>query len=84
MRPANDPHNDVEPVEADDARASQTLILDTALRFKGLERPWIVITDLGEMASENARQRLYVAATRCTAGCMVVGTQEELDRIGVV
>ena len=83
-RPDNDPHNDVVPVEADDARASQTLILDTALRFKGLERPWIVITDIGEMAPEILGRRLYVAATRFTAGCVVLGTKAELDRLGVV
>ncbi|MBW2528457.1 MAG: NERD domain-containing protein [Deltaproteobacteria bacterium] len=66
-------------VRADDARASEQVIADTFLRFKGLERPWIIVTEiyLGERRYD---VRMHVALTRATVGCVVVATAEQIDK----
>ncbi len=66
-------------VRADDERADGGLIADTFLRFKGLERPWIVVTELS-LGQKRYDVRMHVALTRATVGCVVVATREEVDR----
>ena len=45
----------------------------------GLERPWIVVTELS-LGQTRYDVRMHVALTRATVGCVVVGTREELER----
>jgi hypothetical protein len=66
-------------VRADDEHADEQIVADTFLRFKGLERPWIIITELS-LASNRYDVRMHVALTRATLGCVVVGTREEIER----
>jgi DNA polymerase III delta prime subunit len=68
-----------EVVRADDKGADEQIISDTFLRFKGLERPWIIITELS-LAPSRYDVRMHVALTRATLGCVVVATREEVER----
>ncbi len=64
----------VPVVRADDPRAAESVVADTFLRFKGLERPWIVVTEL-ERGTSRYDVRMHVALTRATVGCVVVATE---------
>jgi len=66
-------------VRADDPRAANHVVADTFLRFKGLERPWIIVTEvyLGERRYD---VRMHVALTRATVGCVVVATAEQIGK----
>ena len=66
-------------VRADDDDASEGLIADTFLRFKGLERPWVIVTELS-LGQSRYDVRMHVALTRATVGCVVVATREEIER----
>jgi len=66
-----------EVVRADDPLAGQHVIADTFLRFKGLERPWIIVTELTR-ATDRYDVRMHVALTRATVSCVVVATHEEV------
>jgi hypothetical protein len=71
-------------VAADAADMEERLVADTFLRWKGLERPGIVVTDLPE--DDGVKQlpiRLNVALTRATVAVRVVGTAPALARAGV-
>ncbi len=66
-------------VRADDPEARDHVVADTFLRFKGLERPWIIVTEvyLGERRYD---VRMHVALTRATVGCVVVATAEQIEK----
>jgi hypothetical protein len=66
-------------VRADATDASAHVIADTFLRFKGLERPWIIITEL-DLGEHRYDVRMHVALTRATVGSVVLCTTELLDR----
>lgn len=68
-----------EAVRVDDTRADERLIADTFLRYKGLERPWIIVTELG-MGTASYDVRMHIALTRATVGCIIVATKGDLDR----
>ena len=51
--------------------------MDSVWRFKGLERPAVVVTDLTEETSDALR---YVAMTRARSVLVMVGTEEGLKR----
>jgi len=69
----------LDAVRADDERAAENVVADTFLRFKGLERPWIVVTELG-LATTAYEVRMHIALTRATVGSIVVATEEEITR----
>lgn len=54
------------------------LIFDTVRRFKGLDRPVVLLTDVEELMEP---ELVYVALTRPTVLLMVFGTQSAVDRI---
>ncbi len=60
-------------------RASDHIVADTFLRFKGLERPWIIVTEV-YLAERRYDVRMHVALTRATVGCVVVATAEQVDK----
>ncbi len=64
-------------VRADDPAAAESLVTETFLRFKGLERPWVLVTELG-LASTSYDVRMHIALTRATVGCIVVATADEV------
>jgi AAA domain/Nuclease-related domain len=67
-----------EVVRADDPRAGDSVVADTFLRFKGLERPWVIVTELS-LGKRKYDVRAHVALTRATLGCVIVATPEEVD-----
>jgi hypothetical protein len=57
---------------ADVADASASIVADTFLRFKGLERPFVVITELVSGPHMKYDTRMHIALTRATAGVIIV------------
>ena len=53
---------------------------DTFLRFKGLERPFVIVTDLVHGEGVKCEARMHIALTRATAGVIVVCADEDLAR----
>jgi DNA helicase IV len=67
---------DVKVVRADAPDAADHVIADTFLRFKGLERPIVFVTELD--AEEKYDVRMHVALTRATLQAVVVATKDEI------
>ena len=67
----------VPVVRADDPDAHDALVADTFLRFKGLERPYVIVTELAR-GTKKYDVRMHVALTRATVGCVVVATREAI------
>lgn len=65
-------------VKADDDHAGTQLIADTFLRFKGLERPCIIVCELGGPDVSHFDRRMHIALTRATATVIIVGSGERL------
>ena len=66
-------------VRADAPDAADHVVADTFLRFKGLERPYVIVTELSS-GPERYDVRMHVALTRATLSCVVVGSEEEIVR----
>jgi hypothetical protein len=64
-------------VKADDPAAAGEIIDDTFLRFKGLERPAVIVTDLN-LIHERRAVRMYIAITRALTALRIVGTPEAI------
>lgn len=60
------------PAQADDPDASERLLMDNSVRFKGLERPWVVLIDTDHLSTEAERTRAYIGITRATMGLVAV------------
>ncbi|TYO98084.1 AAA domain-containing protein [Geothermobacter ehrlichii] len=52
-------------VRADDPTMTENIVADTFLRFKGLERPAIIVTDL-RLVKDRKDVRMHIALTRAT------------------
>jgi hypothetical protein len=63
---------------ADAKDAGEHVIADTFLRFKGLERPFVVVTELSLAPKARDVVRMHIALTRATLECAVVATYEEI------
>ena len=61
--------------DADDAAAN--LVADTFLRFKGLERPFVIVVIEGPKSQYDAR--MHIALTRATVGATIVASPEDLE-----
>lgn len=70
-------------VRADADDAEERLVADTFLRWKGLERPANIVTELPEEELSNLKVRLNVALTRATVAVRVVGSAAALGRFGL-
>lgn len=66
-------------VHADSAEAHQHTVVDTFLRFKGLERPFVFVTELAGAHVTNFATRMHIAATRATVGVVVFAPQELVE-----
>jgi hypothetical protein len=66
-------------VKATDEDACENIVCDTFLRFKGLERPAVIVTDL-RFVSDNYGVRMNVALTRATGVVRIVGAEMEIDK----
>ena len=69
---------DVPVRRADSEDAYQHVVADTFLRFKGLERPLILVVEL-DRGRHRYDVRMHVALTRATVRCVVLATKEELE-----
>ena len=67
----------VVPATADEADSQ--IICDTFLRFKGLERPAIIVTDL-KLVSDNYGKRMYIAISRALGTVSIVAAKETIER----
>ncbi len=71
-----------QAVRADDEQMADHLVADTFLRWKGLERPAIIVTDLPDGNLRQLPVRLNVALTRATVAVRLVGSAGSLGRLG--
>jgi len=67
-------------VAATDKALDGSIVGDTFLRFKGLERPAIVVTDFHLLADEARGVRMHIALTRALAAARIVLAREDLSR----
>ena len=70
-------------VRGDSADMETSLVADSFLRWKGLERPAIIVTDIPETALTQLPVRLNVALTRAMLTVRFVGTATALDVAGL-
>jgi len=64
-------------VLATDPAAGENIICDTFLRFKGLERPAIIVTDL-RLVSNLYEKRMHIAVSRALSLLRIVGLESEI------
>jgi hypothetical protein len=57
---------------ADSVHAADQIVADTFLRFKGLERPFVILTELQQGAGMRYETRMHIALTRATVAALVV------------
>jgi hypothetical protein len=65
---------------ADSPLAQRAVVADTFLRFKGLERPFVVIAELEGGLGHKFDTRMHIALTRATVGVHLLCTPAERDR----
>lgn len=61
---------------ADAPGASGSVVVDTFLRFKGLERPLVIVTELAGKNVTHYATRMHIALTRATVGAVIVAEEE--------
>ena len=66
-------------VLATDPKADENIICDTFLRFKGLERPAVIITDLC-LVSDLYEKRMHIAISRALSLLRIVGVEGEIRK----
>lgn len=66
-------------VPATDHEADSRIICDTFLRFKGLERPAVIVTDL-RLVSDLYETRMHIAVSRPTSLLRIVGVEKEMRK----
>ena len=66
-------------VPATDYEADSRIICDTFLRFKGLERPAVIVTDL-RLVSDSYETRMHIAVSRPTSLLRIVGVEKEMRK----
>ena len=68
-------------VRADDPGLVDHVVADTFLRFKGLERPAVIVVDGHLVEGEDGGVRWFIAMTRALGVCVVVGVGEKILRV---
>ena len=66
-------------VLATDPEAGENIICDTFLRFKGLERPAVIVTDL-RLVSNLYEKRMHIAVSRALSLLRIVGVEGEIRK----
>jgi hypothetical protein len=66
-------------VPATDKEADSQIICDTFLRFKGLERPAVIVTDL-RLVSDLYEKRMHIATSRALNLLRIVGVEGEIRK----
>lgn len=57
---------------ADANEAASSVVVETFLRFKGLERPFVIVAELGGAHVTHYETRMYIALTRATVKAIVI------------
>lgn len=70
---------EVAVVRADDPRSRDHVVADTFLRFKGLERPYVIVTEL-RLTDDRYDVRMHIALTRATVGCVIIATEADVAK----
>jgi hypothetical protein len=70
-------------VPATDKEADSQIICDTFLRFKGLERPAVIVTDL-RLVSDLYAKRMHIATSRALNLLRIVGLEEEIRKDSIL
>lgn len=66
-------------VRAHDPETGKNVVAETFLRFKGLERPAIIITDVSlAIDKPDYRKRMYIALTRALSTARIIDTRDSL------
>ena len=65
-------------VRADAPEAATHIVADTFLRFKGLDRPFVIVTELVHGPHMQYDVRMHIALTRATVGAIVVCAEASL------
>jgi hypothetical protein len=65
-------------VRADHPDATNHLIADTFLRFKGLERPFVILVELAAGHASEYEARMHIAITRATSRLIVIATPQDV------
>lgn len=63
-------------VHADAPEAGRSVVVETFLRFKGLERPFVIITELGGKHVTHYETRMHIALTRATVQAIIVADHQ--------
>jgi superfamily I DNA/RNA helicase len=71
-----------ETTEDQTAEPSKVL-LDTIRRFKGLERPVVVLTGIDDLSPEEETALLYVGLSRARVHLVVIAKDETMTRLGL-
>jgi hypothetical protein len=66
------------PFSAADENSGNNLVFDTVRRFKGLDRPIVIVVDAERLTDP---ETIYVALSRPSVLLYVLGPKEELERI---
>ncbi len=66
-------------VHADAPDAGRHVVVETFLRFKGLERPFVIIAELGGKHVTHYETRMHIALTRATVQAIVLAAPATLD-----
>jgi hypothetical protein len=64
---------------ATDPDARNHIVCDSFLRFKGLERPAVIVTDL-RYVSDKYSVRMNIAASRALSVLRIVGAEQEIEK----
>lgn len=67
-----------EPLLATDSRIEESVVCDTFLRYKGLERPAVIITDV-QTDIEQYRIRMNIAISRAYGVLRIIVRENELE-----
>jgi len=70
-------------VLATDPNAGKNIVCDTFLRFKGLERPAVIITDL-RLVSDLYEMRMHIAISRALSLLRIVGMETEIKKDSIL
>lgn len=69
----------VRVCHADAPEAGHSVVVETFLRFKGLERPFVVLCELGGKHVTSYETRMHIALTRATVQAIVVAPEAAIQ-----
>lgn len=70
-------------VTGDQVAEPSKVLLDSIRRFKGLERPVVVLTGIDELSADEETALLYVGLSRARVHLVVIATEATMKRLGL-